>query len=89
VNFGLLAVIDGPTLFYLGADMRDTDHFSVTVSRINEAANQEPFQTWTGHSLSVERDGSLSIKWENGGQLLSAGLWDGFEVKVIRRKMAA
>jgi hypothetical protein len=69
--------------------MSDTDHFSVTVSRINEGANEEPFQTWTGHSLSVGRDGSLSIQWEDGSRLLSAGLWDGFEVKVIRKKMAA
>jgi hypothetical protein len=66
--------------------MRKTDQFYVTVSRINEAAHQEPYETFTGHTLSVSQDGTLSITWDGGCKLLSGGLWDGFDVRVMPQR---
>jgi hypothetical protein len=60
------------------------DLYSVTVSRINEGINQSPFETWTAHTISVTPDGSLSISGVSSGRSLSAGLWDGFEVKRLQ-----
>jgi hypothetical protein len=42
----------------------EVDHFSVTVSRVNESANVDPYFTMNAYSLTVEADGSLSITGE-------------------------
>jgi hypothetical protein len=55
------------------------DLFSVTVSRINE------YETVSARSLTVSADGMLSIQGDNHTRLFPAGLWDGFEVKVLTR----
>ena len=61
--------------------MGEVDHFSVTVSRVNESANVDPYITINGHSLNVSLDGSLSIVGQHELRSFSAGLWDGFEVR--------
>ena len=59
------------------------DQFTVTVSRINESANQAPYETLSGHTLKISPDGTLSIEGQNGGRSFSGGLWDSFEVKML------
>jgi hypothetical protein len=58
-----------------------TDRYSVTIRRVNEGTDQQPQETLTANSLTVQRDGTLLIQGERGGQLLSSHLWDSFEVK--------
>jgi hypothetical protein len=60
------------------------DLYSVTVSRINEGMNQPPYETWTAHTITVTPNGSLSIEGAKNGHTLTAGLWDGFEVKRLQ-----
>jgi len=55
------------------------DHFRVTVSRVNESANKDPYVTVSGFSLTVREDGGLSIEGEGGGRSFGEGTWDGFE----------
>jgi hypothetical protein len=60
------------------------DHlYSVTVSRINEGMNDPPYVNMAAKRVTIDPNGSLSIEAVEGGRTLSAGLWDGFEVKVI------
>ncbi len=49
------------------------NHFRVTVSRINESANKDPYMTMEGLSLTVRPDGGLSIESDVGGHSFSAG----------------
>jgi hypothetical protein len=58
----------------------EADHFSVTVSRVNESANVDPYFTMNAYSLIVEPNGSLTITGEHESRGFSAGLWDGFRV---------
>jgi RES domain-containing protein len=53
--------------------------YSVTVSRINEGMNF----TMTARRVTIDPDGSLSIEGGEGAAHLSAGRWDGVEVKAI------
>jgi hypothetical protein len=66
--------------------MGEADHFSVTVSRVNESANVDPYITINGHSLTVSSDGSLHVVGQHGSRSFSAGLWDGFEVRRLLSK---
>ncbi len=61
----------------------EVDHFSVTVSRVNESANVDPYISISGHSLTVSSDGTLSVVGQHGGRSFSGGLWDGFEVRRV------
>ena len=58
--------------------------FTVTVSRINESANKDPYMTMSAHSLTLSKDGYLTISSDDGQQGFMAGGFDGFEVKTLR-----
>jgi hypothetical protein len=60
------------------------DRFSVTISLINESTHQSLYETMSVHSLTVSADGMLSIQGDSHTRLFPAGLWDGFEVKVLK-----
>src|ERR1700735_4438491 len=42
--------------------IKQANLYSVTVSRINEGMNQQPFETWEAHTITVSADGSLSVQ---------------------------
>jgi hypothetical protein len=64
--------------------MSDSNWFEVTVSRINESANKAPYETFSGHTLKIGPDGSLTVTWEGGSHGFSAGTYDSFEFKRLR-----
>ena len=52
------------------------DRLAITVYRINESANKDPEESMTATAVSIDEDGSLSIKASNGrGWGFSAGTW--------------
>ena len=53
--------------------MAEIDHFCVTVSRVNESANVDPYISINGHSLTVSSDGSLYVVGEHESRGFSAG----------------
>jgi hypothetical protein len=59
----------------------EIDHFSVTISRVNENMHDDPYFTMEAHSLTVKPDGSLYVEGQRENRGFSGGLWDGFEVK--------
>jgi len=61
--------------------MSGKNWLSVRVSRIAEGMHDPPYETIAANGVVVEPDGSLSIRSTSGSRSLSAGLWDGFEVK--------
>ena len=63
--------------------------YSVTVSRINEDINDLPYFTMTAKNVTIEPDGSLLVDGIDGARMLSMGLWDGFEVKVMLASVGA
>ncbi|MCA1503817.1 hypothetical protein [Bradyrhizobium sp. NBAIM02] len=59
--------------------------FTVTISKINEGLNQDPYETFEGHTLSLGPDGTLSISGDGSRSFsTNARLYDGFEVKRLR-----
>ena len=59
--------------------------YRVIVSRINEPADAEPTASFLADRIEITSDGSLRLSWEGGGYSYSSGLWNGVEVKVLRR----
>ena len=64
--------------------MAKTNWFTVTVSRINESANKDPYVTLEAHTLTLDKEGYLSITGDGEGRSFTAGAYDGFEVKAPR-----
>jgi hypothetical protein len=65
--------------------MAGKNWFTVTVSRVGESANKEPYETVLGHTLTLSPDGSLSISGDGGqGFGITAVGYDGFEFKRLR-----
>ena len=57
--------------------MAKSNWFTVTVSRINESANKDPYETLEAHTLTVDKEGFLSITSDGGGRGFTAGAYDG------------
>ena len=58
--------------------------FEVTVTRVGEAEHEADDFTVQADTISVEKDGSLKITWEGGGQSLSPTSWGWFEVTRVK-----
>ena len=43
--------------------------FSVTVSRINESTDKEPYHTMDAYRVTARQDGSLSIEGDGGHKI--------------------
>jgi hypothetical protein len=56
-------------------------HFTVTLSRINEEFQAEPFQTIIASTIVLDSGGLLQIVSEQQSHRFPAGTWDSFEVK--------
>jgi hypothetical protein len=57
------------------------NHFSVTVRRVAQGTDVDPYFTMAGYSLTVSSDGHLRIEGQYQSRSFSPGTWDGFEVK--------
>jgi hypothetical protein len=64
--------------------MSNVDKYQVTINRINQGRDQAPYETWRARTLTITAEGELSIQSEGGEYKLSSGLWDGFEVRMLR-----
>jgi hypothetical protein len=58
------------------------DHFTVTISSLNNGLNDDRVSL-SGRSLTVSPDGRLSIDGEKGRQTFAAGEWDDVELKML------
>jgi hypothetical protein len=56
------------------------DLFSVTISRINESANVDPYHTMNAYSVTEAPDGSLIIEGNHEDRVFGKGLWDNYEI---------
>ena len=59
--------------------VRKPNRFSITISRVNESANQDPDHTMH-YSVQVGENGDLHIEGDHEDRVFSAGLWDSFTV---------
>ena len=63
--------------------MSDANHFIVTVRRAVDRRDTDPTFRMPAHTLTLTPNGHLSIEGQYQSRTLSAGVWDGFEVKRI------
>jgi len=63
--------------------------FLVTIRRVNKDEPDASDLTLAANSLTLDADGSLSIRGEAGQISVSAGLWDGFEVRLRSSDLAS
>jgi hypothetical protein len=63
--------------------MAERDIFTVTVSRTGEGLHQSPYETRTGHTLTIKPDGSLSIQGANNAGWGLSGGWDSLELQLL------
>jgi hypothetical protein len=59
------------------------DPFSVTVSRINAALRDPPYETVSARSVTLDADGTLTVTGSVHSRTFSGSLWDSFEVKQL------
>ena len=62
-------------------EVGELNHFSVTVRRVAQSMDVDPYFTMAGYSLTVSADGHLTIEGQYQSRAFSPGAWDGFEVK--------
>ena len=60
--------------------MGKPDLFSVTISRINESANVDPYHPMSAYSVTEAPDGRLVIEGNNEDRIFGKGLWASYEI---------
>ena len=64
--------------------MSDTNWFEVTVFRVNESAHKSPTEVHKAHTVRLDPDGTLNVKWESGGHSYGATTFDEVHIKRFR-----
>jgi hypothetical protein len=63
--------------------MNSANRYRVTVSLINESADQDPYFTMEAHTVTLRPDGGLQIRGEKLGKSFLFGSWDAVEIRTI------
>jgi hypothetical protein len=72
-----------------GGTSRGTPNtYTVTVSRINLSAYQDPHFALDAHTVTLTPDGCIAIQSETSGRSISPGLWDRMLVVVKKNEIA-
>ena len=61
--------------------MSAVDLFTVSISSLDKGSND--LQSFSGHTLNLSPDGSLSIEGQKGKHTLAAGEWDQLEIEKL------